>query len=362
MISYMRSLVAPINLMSILALALTLSACVPAPPEGRFQGGQREQGPAQGQAGVDGAGAEVEPAGERAGESTGGESIGGESIGGEMGGVTGELGGDLNSMSCEVAEDEEREWTGVITEIKFGREEPPGVSLGTNIDGRVSQSDDAESCFRADLSSPEGAEGIDNQFSKILPLVEAVGGEAIEGLVQGIINQGRLLLMFELLALDDPLLEADDCLQFNFFYGLGTPQVSAEGVIISGQTFDRDAERPSLSIEGVTLNERTFEVAGLEFQLPIEVFDQSYILDLSRVTIHGTFDSEGELSGYLSGAIDVDAVAARIEEIEGGGMVAALVPGFLRQQADLDPDEEGVCHGLSVTLTFKSKRAHLFKD
>ena len=84
-------------------------------------------------------------------------------------------------------------------------------------------------------------------------------------------------------------------------------------------------------------------------------------LDLSRVTIHGEFNREGELSGYLSGAIDVDAVAARVEQIEGGGMVAALIPGFLRQQADLDPDEDGVCHGLSVTLTFNSKRAYLFQ-
>ena len=41
--------------------------------------------------------------------------------------------------------------------------------------------------------------------------------------------------MFELLALDDPTLTEDDCMLFNFFYGLGVPQINAEGVIISGQ-------------------------------------------------------------------------------------------------------------------------------
>jgi hypothetical protein len=210
--------------------------------------------------------------------------------------------------------------------------------------------------------SPDGEEGIDNQFSKILPLVEAVGGEAIEGLVQGIINQGRLLIMFELSALDDPLLRNDECMQFGFFYGLGVPKVNAQGSIITGQTFDRDSERPSLSVADVPLEDGIFEVSGLEFQLPIMVFEESYILDLSRVTIYGEFGPEGEFEGYLSGVIDVDAVAARVELIEGGGMVAELIPGFLRQQVDLDPDEDGVCHSLSVTLTLRAKRAHIFSE
>ena len=120
---------------------------------------------------------------------------------------------------CEASSIGSREWTGVVYEIKFGREEPTGVSLGVDIDQRVSSGDDAQSCFRSDLVSPDGEEGIDNQFAKILPLVEAVGGEAIEGLAQGIINQGRLLIMFQLSALDDSTLSNDSCVHFESFYG-----------------------------------------------------------------------------------------------------------------------------------------------
>ena len=326
-----------------------LSACIPAPSESRLlqQVERADQNGEAGQEATEGAGQEAgEEIGEVSSEETSGETSGAES----------------SLDSCEPDGRPERTWIGVITEIKFGREDPAGVSLGRNIDGRVSRADDAQGCFRSDMTSPDGEEGIDNQFAKILPLVEAVGGEAIEGLVQGIINQGRLLLMFELGALDDPLLRDDDCMQFDFFYGLGVPRVNARGSIITGQTFDRDFERPSVSVTDVPLEHGTFEVSGLEFQLPIVVFEESYMLDLSRVTIHGEFSPEGELMGYLSGVIDVDAVAERVEMIEGGGMVAEVVPGFLRQQADLDPDDEGVCRSLSVTLTLRAKRAHLFME
>lgn len=261
--------------------------------------------------------------------------------------------------SCERSIAPERSWSGVIYELRFGREDPVGVSVGHNIDGRVSDTGDAEGCFRSDLSSPSGQAGIDNQFSKILPLIEAVGGEAIEGLVQGIINQGRLLLMFELSGLDD--LDDDDCVHFDLFYGRGTPQIGNQGVIVSGQTFDRDLDKPSVSAERATLQDGIIEVGGLSLILPLQVFDQFYLLDVGRVSFYGAFNHEGELHGYLSGAIDVEAVSRRVEMIEGGGMVAELIPNFLRQQADLAPDENGVCQELSVTLTFKAKKAYLYE-
>ena len=337
------------------------SACVPAPSESRLT--QRSERADQiGQTGGD---TDGETGGEtgRAIHGETGEGIGGEANEYLRGASSGATSEDEPSLdSCKPDGRSERTWVGVITEIKFGREDPPGVSLGRNIDGRVSRANDAQGCFRSDMTSPDGEGGIDNQFAKILPLIEAVGGEAIEGLVQGIINQGRLLLMFELGALDDPLLRDDDCMQFDFFYGLGVPRVNARGSIITGQTFDRDPDRPSVRVTDVPLENGTFEVSGLEFQLPIVVFEESYILDLSRVTIYGEFNPEAELVGYLSGVIDVDAVAERVEMIEGGGMVAEVVPGFLRQQADLDPDEEGVCRSLSVTLTLRAKRAHLFAE
>ena len=260
--------------------------------------------------------------------------------------------------TCERSEAQERTWSGVIYELRFGREEPSGVSLGDDIDGHVTSSSDPEGCFRPDLTSPDGVPGIDNQFARILPLVEAVGGEAIEGLVQGIINQGRLLLMMELSGLDS--LVDDDCVHFDFFYGKGVPEISNQGFIVSGQTFDRDQEKPSVKIENVGLQSGVIEVEGLSMTLPLQVFDQSYILEIGRGTFFGEFTQDGELIGYLSGAIDVEAVARRVEMIEGGGQVAALVPGFLRQQADLSPDDEGVCQELSITLTFKAKPAYLF--
>lgn len=257
---------------------------------------------------------------------------------------------------------DEREWIGVIYELRFAREEPNGVSLGSNIDDRVSTQSDAESCYHADLTSPDGREGIDNQFSQLLPLVEAVGGEAIEGLAQGVINQGRLLLMLRLSALDDPGLRNDDCLHLESFYGRGSPHIGTQGYIVPGQTFDRDDERPSTRSEGISLTEGSIKVDGLSLELPLEVFDQSYLFELDQVSITAHFTEEGELSGYISAALDVEAVANRVEMIEGGGMIAEIVPRLLRQQADLAPDDAGVCRALSMTLTFKARQAFLYSS
>ena len=263
---------------------------------------------------------------------------------------------------CEASLKGSREWTGVVYEIKFGREEPTGVSLGVDIDQRVSSGDDAQSCFRSDLVSPEGEEGIDNQFAKILPLVEAVGGEAIEGLAQGIINQGRLLIMFQLSALDDSTLNNDSCVHFESFYGIGVPQIGPHGYLVSGQSFDRNQESPSVMNSNLSLENGKLMVPNLELDLPLEVFDQSYLFELHEVVIKGQFTPEGEFHGFVSGALDVEAVAQRVEMIDGGGMVAELVPRFLRQQADLEPDENGVCQALSMTLTFKAKPAFIYQD
>ena len=263
---------------------------------------------------------------------------------------------------CEVSSVGTREWTGVVYEIKFGREEPTGVSWGTNIDQRASGVDDPQGCYRADLRSPDGEEGVDNQFAKILPLIEAVGGEAIEGLAQGIINQGRLLMMFQMTALDDPTLQEDDCLHFESFYGAGTPQIGPHGFLVSGQSFDRDLERPSVMNTNLSLNGGELTVTGLELDLPLEVFDQYYLFELKKVLIKGQFTPEGEFHGFVSGALDVEAVAQRVEMIDGGGMVAELIPRFLRQQADLEPNEDGVCQALSMTLTFKAKSAFIYAD
>ena len=255
-----------------------------------------------------------------------------------------------------------REWTGVVYELRFAREEPDGISLGHDIDGRVSDAGDAESCFRADLTSPDGVNGIDNQFSQILPLIEAVGGEAIEGLAQGVINQGRLLLMLRITALDDLSLMNDDCVHFESFYGQGVPQIGTQGYIVTGQTFDRDHERPSTRTEGLRLDQRGLEVSGLSLELPLEVFDQSYLFELSRVSINGFFNEEGEFHGFISAALDVEAVARRVEMIDGGGMITELIPRFLRQQADLSPHAEGGCQELSMTLTFKARQSFLFPE
>jgi hypothetical protein len=59
--------------------------------------------------------------------------------------------------------------------ITFTREDM-GVSDGFDLDGRVSDRGDAQSCRKADFTSTDGRTGIDNQISQLLPIIEEQTG------------------------------------------------------------------------------------------------------------------------------------------------------------------------------------------
>ena len=78
--------------------------------------------------------------------------------------------------------------------------------------------------------------------------------------------------------------------------------------------------------------------------------------------ISGQLDGERGASGFYSAAFDVDEVSRIASEIEGGGMVAPFVANTVQQQADIFPDDEGVCKGLSLTIIFRATRSFYFTD
>src|SRR5262245_38108617 len=91
----------------------------------------------------------------------------------------------------------------VLQTIVFGREAPAGVAPGFDLDGVDSDERDSRSCAKKDLVDDEGHLGIDNQLAKLMPLIDLAGQGAVEALVQNSINEGRLLLIFDIERFDD---------------------------------------------------------------------------------------------------------------------------------------------------------------
>lgn len=254
----------------------------------------------------------------------------------------------------------DREVVSVLTKFRFGREEPRGVSQGTDLDGVTSDVMDARGCFQSDTVSPEGDEGIDNQFAKLLPSIEAVGGEAIEGLLQGAINSGELLIMMRMSHVDD--LVNDACISVEIMRGMGSPEVGTHGFLEPGQTFDEDPEVATALIEDVVIEDGEVSAGPFSIPLPIQIFEFSLELTLLRAIVRFEIDEDGTMRGFISGALSVQEIVDLSKSVEmGGGQVARLVPVVVAANADLSPDEEGDCQEISVTVVFETTPAFLFE-
>ena len=81
--------------------------------------------------------------------------------------------------------------------LVFARESE-GVTLGFDLDDTTTETGDATGCGHGDFTHSDGSEGIDNQFSQLLPIIEQFGGMALESYASSAINSGSLLIMMEI--------------------------------------------------------------------------------------------------------------------------------------------------------------------
>ncbi len=246
----------------------------------------------------------------------------------------------------------------VVRRMSFARR-ADGVSRGFDLDGHVSDADDPEGCFQEDLVDPNGVEGIDNVFSSFIPILEASEGAALEGLLQDAIDAGRVLVLFELEDVDDRA--SDSCVNLEIVGGQGTPRLGTDGVILSGQTFDRDPSVPESRADGLSMVDGTVEAHGLSLTIPIQIFEISFGLELHDVALSVTLDELGGATGYLGGGFAIEQIIEILEPRDDID-IKDLAIDMLRASADLRPDDAGVCPDLSLVLEFEATSAFLYED
>ena len=115
----------------------------------------------------------------------------------------------------------EESHTSIIRQIIFLKEEMPGVVPGFNLDDRVSEDGDEETCGHPDLEDPDGRPGIDNQFATLFRILSAIVEDTPQVAIQGAINEGRVLMMIELLGVDS--LEDDEDVTLRYLELRGVP-------------------------------------------------------------------------------------------------------------------------------------------
>lgn len=242
-------------------------------------------------------------------------------------------------------------------------EDGPDISVGVDLDGVDTQMMEEGACFQADFISPDGRRGVDNAFAFLFELVESFFQEGtVEGIIQGTINEGRLLMMFGVTGVDD--WENDDSVMLEVFLGTGRPDVGGDGFIVSGQTFDRDLESETTFVPASIVN-GALETEPFELTMPMAFFNVFFDLRLHGAKIRAEVTPDGEWSGVVAGAIDGQDVvdlavqADMMQEIQVSGILESLLPNWV----DLGYDaSSGTCSQLSATLVFESTRAFVFDE
>mgnify|MGYP006928173348 CR=1 FL=1 len=246
----------------------------------------------------------------------------------------------------------------VLTTLSFARA-ADGVSVGFDLDGRTSSSDDPEGCGKADFVSPEGDAGIDNATSGLMGLLELTEAVAVEPLIQQTINSGELLVAMELVGLDDPL--NDDSVDVWLWQALGSPYIGNDGRIEPGQTLERDLSLDPSIVQDVAVVDGVLEARGFNMRLPIQIFDAAIDLTIENAALRLNIDPDGAHHGVLAGAFQWDGLLATLSMAAIDPSLQDSLPSLFSSMSDMQ-DEQGVCRVMSATLAFDATDSFFFDD
>ncbi len=257
---------------------------------------------------------------------------------------------EILSERCEAEWQPAPLW--VVAELAFAVEDADGFTPGFNLDDDAAGRGGAAGCGRADFVSPEGVEGIDNQLATLWPLLAQTTGAAVDGLIQGAINEGKLLIT---MAVGD---EADGPTTFAVGTLAGVPLLGTDGLILPDQTFGPDPLSTPVWSEGRWQAGR-FEGGGLDVVLPIDILDFQLAMRVSDARFAFRRLPDGSLEGLFGGGVQVAEFMAALDDAAVPLNLRDLLRTLMTQRADLSPDADGTCRALSTALVFRAVPAYL---
>lgn len=245
----------------------------------------------------------------------------------------------------------------VVRRFEFLGVDEPGVALGFDLDGRVSDGDDRETCGKKDFTDPEGRTGIDNQMARIWSIIEPLIGTQVQALLHGAINEGRFLLLIELVGADD--MKDATGVDLNIFRGTLSPQVGTTGLLAPDQTVYFDTEFPSSTVKDVSIVDGMVEAGPVEFQLPIDILEANFIMRVFDGRLRFTINDDGTFEGIIGGVVNVRDVLDEVLATD-AYEEAALVAPIFEANADLAP-VDGKCTNFSMAFRFEGTTAFVVR-
>ncbi len=258
---------------------------------------------------------------------------------------TGTSTGDSAAPEGCAASGETHTW--VWTTLTLARE-TDGVSVGFDLDGRVSDEEDTETCGVADFVHPDGTTGIDNAFAPLVPFMEESEAGALEPALQNEINSGGLLVLIELAGLDDP--GHDDCVDLRFGQADGEPLVGPDDRLLPGQTFDWHPDHASADFAGLSLVDGQLDTPPFSLDIPFPVFDADLRMAMGEARLRVALGDDGDLAGSFGGRVPVTFMLDAADQDQIDPDVLAFFEAMLFGASDLAPDADGTCQEISMTF------------
>jgi hypothetical protein len=264
-------------------------------------------------------------------------------------------------VGTDVAEPPEPEpWLTVVDTMGFAVADENGAVPGFDLDGRTSLEGEAESCGYGDFVDPEGRPGIDNRLATLVPLFELAGIGAAEGLIQGAIKDGGLIIMFQVDGVDDLVNDPEVTLMLRA--GTGVPLLGTDGLLLAGQTFDLHPESPDSQAPVARITDGVLEAGPFTARLPVQVFGVSYVLTMHEARIRARWTDEGGLvDGVLGGAVPYAELleVGRLAAMDDASVLPAIELIF-GGALDMNPDAGGNCTRISGAFRFTAVSGFLF--
>jgi len=255
----------------------------------------------------------------------------------------------------------------VVTFATFGKQQEDTSVEGVDVDGRISDGDDAGGCYQADFTSPDGTPGIDNQVATLLPVVEGlVGKDNIDQLLGAAITNGQLILLMALRGVDD--LENDACVDVAFGAGTGVPLQDGTGAYLPYQTFGwNDEDAPLTAIARGRIEDGVLRAGPGEVVLPVRVLDAAFNLAVHQTGVRMRVEPDpggggARLRGLVGGGIVIEELAEVIQSFNVGNSVKGAVVPLIKTRADLGLDADGNCTQISAALRFETTPAFVLED
>jgi len=256
--------------------------------------------------------------------------------------------------------------TFVVDVMDIGREDPPGVAPGFDLDNKISDDADPAGCFQPDFISPDGVAGIDNQFAVLAPTIEGAAGTNLADSIADSVASGSILIMP---ILDDVNDNVNDpsvnlTLLLGEVPGGGAPTLTAAGAPEPGQTFDINPNSydatgtPLIYVPMASLVDGHIQAGPVDIVLALPVSGNTLTLTIRRAQLAFDLAADGSTltNGVLGGELVIEELITAITELS-SSLPIDLVRNALQSSADLAPNAAGDCDSISIALTLHAVSA-----